>query len=282
MKIVLYEDIVKKIKNEVISINCNPSKHLLDLYDKGIESEDNPISKNILKTLKDNSLLAGKNQIPICQDTGTLVVLLYIGKNISLDKGFIYNAIYDGVEAGYKDGYLRKSIVKNPIDRVNTGNNLPPVIHTFITDDDKLSIIIMSKGAGSENMSRLKMLAPGEGMEGIKNFVINAVKEAGPNPCPPITVGIGIGSNFEGVALLAKKALVKDLILDKLENDNDYKDLENEFNEELNKLNIGPQGFGGKTSVFEVKILMEPCHIASLPVGININCHVIRHARIDF
>lgn len=282
MRKVLYEDIVKKIKDEVININCTPSKHLLELYDKGIEAEDKAISKNILEILKENSILAGEKQIPICQDTGTLVVLLYIGRDITLDEGFIYQAIYDGVEAGYRDGYLRKSIVKNPLERVNTGNNLPPVIHTFITDDDMLSIIIMAKGAGSENMSKLKMLAPSEGKEGIKKFLLDTVREAGPNACPPITVGVGIGSNFEGVALLAKKALVKDLLKDKVEDYNSYLNLEDELKNELNKLNIGPQGFGGKTSVFEVKILMEPCHIASLPVGININCHVIRHARIDF
>lgn len=282
MRIILYENIVKKIKDEVININCTPSKHLLELYNKGIDAEDTAISKNILKILKENSLLASRKQIPICQDTGTLVVLLYIGSGISLDHGFIYQAIRDGVEAGYKDGYLRKSIVKNPLERINTGNNLPPIIHTFITDDDNLSVIIMAKGAGSENMSKLKMLSPSEGKEGIKKFLLDTVMEAGPNPCPPITVGVGIGSNFEGVSLLAKKALVKDLLKDKVTDNNIYSDLENEFKDELNKLNIGPQGFGGKTSVFEVKILMEPCHMASLPVGVNINCHVIRHARIDF
>lgn len=281
MRTIKYEEIVNTLKEKVIDINYSPSKHLLNLYDKGIESENRDISKNILKTLKDNSLIARDKKIPICQDTGTLVVFLYMGKDVSLDRGFINDAIYEGVEKGYQEGYLRKSIVKNPLDRVNTGNNLPPVIHTFLRDDDKLSLVIMAKGGGSENMSALKMLAPAEGIEGIKKFVIETVRNAGPNPCPPISVGLGIGSNFEGVALLAKKALVKDLIPDLVE-DISYDSLEKELEEELNKLNIGPQGFGGKTSVFEVKVLMEPCHIASLPVGININCHVIRHERIDF
>ncbi|MCI0502028.1 MAG: fumarate hydratase [Fusobacteria bacterium] len=282
MRTVFYDEIVKKIKNEVININCKPSQHLLDLYEKGIHNETDGRSKNILCILKENSLIASEKMIPICQDTGTLVALVYLGKDIKLDKGFLLDAICQGVSEGYKDGYLRKSIVNNPIERINTNNNLPPVVHTFITNDDQLTIIIMAKGAGSENMSSLKMMAPSSGIDGIREFVIDTVRKAGPNPCPPISLGIGIGSNFEGVALLAKQALVKDLISDKLSYHNDYEILENEILDELNNLNIGPQGFGGKTGVFEVKILMEPCHIASLPVAVNINCHVLRHARIEF
>lgn len=171
MRTIKYEEIVNTLKEKVIDINYSPSKHLLNLYDKGIESENRDISKNILKTLKDNSLIARDKKIPICQDTGTLVVFLYMGKDVSLDRGFINDAIYEGVEKGYQEGYLRKSIVKNPLDRVNTGNNLPPVIHTFLRDDDKLSLVIMAKGGGSENMSALKMLAPAEGIEGIRSLL---------------------------------------------------------------------------------------------------------------
>lgn len=280
MRKIQYDEIVRMLRDEVIRINCVPDSHLLDLYDKSINSETSPVSKSVLETLKENALIAGERLIPICQDTGTLVCFVELGVEVEIVGGFLYDAISDGVEAGYRDGYLRKSIVGHPISRKNTGNNLPPVIHTELRKGDRMTLTIMAKGAGSENMSALKMLAPSDGIEGVKAFVIDTVKKAGPNPCPPITVGVGIGANFEGVALLAKKALVKDL--------GDYPPdeicsvLEQELQVELNQLGIGAQGFGGSTSVFEVRALAAPCHIASLPVAVNINCHVIRHKKMEF
>lgn len=280
MKVIKFEDLVKTIKDSVIEINCIPSQELLEKYDLSIKNEDNFLSKKVLSSLKKNALIAGERMIPICQDTGTAVLFVEYGTDIIIDGGFINNAIYEGVRLGYEEGYLRKSIVENPIVRKNTGNNLPPIIHTTLIEGDTLNIVILAKGAGSENMSSLKMMAPSDGLEGIKKFVLETVKNAGSNPCPPITVGVGIGSNFEGVALLAKKALVKDLF--KSNNNPIIKEIEADLKNKLNKLNIGPQGFGGKTSVFDVSVLMEPCHIASLPVAININCHVIRHKKIVF
>jgi fumarate hydratase subunit alpha len=280
MKNINFDDLVKVVRDSVIEINCVPSTELLNKYDCSIENEDNILSKKVLSSLKENALIAKDRMIPICQDTGTAVFFVEYGTDIKIDGGFIYDAIYEGVRLGYEEGFLRKSIVENPIVRKNTGNNLPPIIHTQLIEGDVLNIVVLAKGAGSENMSSIKMMAPSEGLEGIKKFVIETVKNAGSNPCPPITVGIGIGSNFEGVALLSKKALVKDLL--EIPDDPKITEIETDLKLKLNELNIGPQGFGGRTSVFDVSVLMEPCHIASMPVAININCHVIRHKKIIF
>lgn len=280
MKVINYKDLVKSIRDSVIEINCIPSQELLKKYDLGISNEDNLLSKKVLSSLKENAIIAGKRMIPICQDTGTAVLFVEYGTGIIIEGGFINDAIFEGVRLGYEEGFLRKSIVENPLTRNNTGNNLPPIIHTNVIDGDILNIVILAKGAGSENMSALKMMTPSDGLEGIKKFVLETVRNAGSNPCPPITVGVGIGSNFEGVALLAKKALVKDLF--EIPNDSKIMEIEEDLKLKLNELNIGPQGFGGKTSVFNVSVLMEPCHIASMPVAININCHVIRHKKIVF
>lgn len=280
MKKIKFEDLVKVIRDSVIEINCVPSPELISKYNQGIENEDNILSKQVLLSLKKNALIAKDRMIPICQDTGTAVFFVEYGTEIDIDGGFIYDAIYEGVRLGYQEGYLRKSIVDNPLNRVNTGNNLPPIIHTKLIKGETLNIVVLAKGAGSENMSSLKMMTPSDGIEGIKNFVLETVIKAGPNPCPPITVGVGLGSNFEGVALLAKKALVKNLF--ETVEDDLLMEIEADLKMKLNDLNIGPQGFGGKTSVFDVSILMEPCHIASMPVAVNINCHVIRHKKIIF
>lgn len=280
MKKIKFEDLVKVIRDSVIEINCVPSSELISKYNQGIENEDNILSKQVLLSLKENALIAKERMIPICQDTGTAVFFIEYGTEINIDGGFIYDAIYEGVRLGYQEGYLRKSIVDNPLLRNNTGNNLPPIIHTKLIEGETLNIIVLAKGAGSENMSSLKMMTPSDGIEGIKNFVLETVIKAGPNPCPPITVGVGVGSNFEGVALLAKKALVKDLF-ENVEDDL-IMEIEDDLKMKLNELNIGPQGFGGKTSVFDVSVMMEPCHIASMPVAVNINCHVIRHKKIIF
>lgn len=280
MRKIPYSEIVGRVREECIRINCVADSHLLSLYDRSIASETSETGRGVLKTLKENALIAGERMVPICQDTGTLVCFVELGTGVEIQGGFLNDAISDGVEQGYRDGYLRKSIVSHPIERKNTGTNLPPVIHTELRNDDRLSLTIMAKGAGSENMSALRMMAPSEGIEGVRRFVVETVMKAGPNPCPPITVGIGIGSNFEGVALLAKKALVKDL--GDWPADPVCEQLERDLMIELNQLGIGPQGFGGSTSVFEVRALAEPCHIASLPVAVNINCHVLRHKKIEF
>ena len=280
MKNISYENLVDIIKESVIEINCVPSKELLEKYELGMENEDSPLSKKVLESLKENALIARDKMVPICQDTGTAVFFVEYGTEVIVDGGFIYDAIYEGVRLGYQEGFLRKSIVDNPLTRKNTGNNLPPIIHTKLVKGDSLNIVVLAKGAGSENMSALKMMMPSDGLDGIKKFVLETVKNAGYNPCPPITVGVGVGSNFEGVALLAKKALVKDLFA--TADDESILEIEADLKKKLNELNIGPQGFGGKTSVFDVSVLMEPCHIASMPVAININCHVIRHKKIVF
>ena len=279
MKKIYYNDIVDKIKNACIDINYNAGKELLEAYDKSIQNE-NDAGKVILSILKDNALLAHNKQVPICQDTGTAVVFVTLGSNVLIKNGFLNDAIFEGVKKGYMEGYLRKSIVNNPIKRHNSGNNLPPIIHTELVKGDIFMIDVVAKGGGSENMSALKMLTPADGMDGIKSFVIDTVKKAGANSCPPIIVGIGIGSNFEGVALLAKKALLEPFNF--YNTNKELSDMEKELEEKLNNLGIGPQGLGGKTTVFKVHSLMEPCHIASLPVAVNINCHVSRHTRIIF
>jgi len=280
MKRISYNKIVNSIKDSIIEINCVASSELIEKYNTGINNENNELSKNILKSFKENAMIAKHKMIPICQDTGTAVLFLEIGTDVIIDGGFIYDAICEGVKLGYQEGFLRKSIVDNPLSRKNTGTNLPPIIHTRLVEGDSIQILVLAKGAGSENMSALKMMSPSDGIEEIENFVVETVKNAGSNPCPPITVGVGIGSNFEGVALLAKKALVKDLL--NIPKDPNIITIELNLKNKLNELNIGPQGFGGKTSVFDVAILMEPCHIASLPVAVNINCHVIRHKKIVF
>ncbi|AMP20591.1 fumarate hydratase [endosymbiont 'TC1' of Trimyema compressum] len=279
MKKIHYNDIVDKIKNACIDINYNASKELLEAYDKSIQNESD-VGKTVLSILKDNVLLAHIEQVPICQDTGTAVIFVTLGANVIIENGFLNDAIFEGVEKGYREGYLRKSIVDNPLTRHNSGNNLPPVIHIELVKGDTFMIDVAAKGGGSENMSALKMLTPADGMDGIKSFVVETVKKAGPNPCPPIIVGIGIGSNFEGVALLAKKALLEPFNSCNLSKE--LADMEKELEEKLNNLSIGPQGLGGKTTVFKVHSLMAPCHIASLPVAVNINCHVSRHTRIIF
>lgn len=279
MKRIQYRTIVEKIKEACIHINYNASEDLLLAYDASIENEDKE-AKTVMTILKENALLANQLQVPICQDTGTAVIFVTLGSDVVIEGGFLKKAIYDGVEKGYAEGYLRKSIVDNPLTRHNSGNNLPPVIHIDLVEGNTFKIDVAAKGGGSENMSALRMLAPSDGIEGIKDFVVETVKKAGPNPCPPIIVGVGIGSNFEGVALLAKKALLEPM--GSYNTNPELKTIEIDLEKELNLLGIGPQGLGGKTTVFKVHVLMAPCHIASLPVAVNINCHVSRHTTITF
>ncbi|MFW5976809.1 MAG: fumarate hydratase, partial [Bacillota bacterium] len=235
------------------------------------------IAENILKQLIENVEIASTEKMPICQDTGFTVVFVEKGKDVYIE-GDLYQAINQGVKKGYSEGYLRKSIVKDPFIRDNTEYNTPAVIHTKIVSGNKLRLIVVPKGGGSENMSRIKMLSPAAGKEGVKEFVLNTVKKAGPNPCPPLVIGVGIGGTFEKVAILAKKALLRD-INKRVENE-ELALFEKNLLEEINNLGIGPQGLGGRTTALGVNIKSYPCHIASLPVAVNINCHASRHKEV--
>ncbi len=233
------------------------------------------MAENVLEQLVLNFNIAQNEDMPICQDTGMACVFVEIGQEVHIVGGLLEDAINEGVRRGYNEGFLRKSVVKDPIDRINTKDNTPAIIYYDIVKGDKLKITVASKGFGSENMSRIKMLKPSDGLQGVKDFVIETVKLAGPNPCPPIVIGVGIGGTFDKVAYLAKKALIRPL--NKKNSNQFYSDLEKELLDAINKLGIGPQGFGGKTTALGLNIETYPTHIAGLPVAVNINCHATRH-----
>lgn len=240
------------------------------------KSEENwAPAREILDRIEENFELAAAENVPICQDTGVACVFLEIGQEVHIAGGDITQAVNEGVRQGYAEGYLRKSVVRDPLDRVNTGDNTPAMIYYDIVPGDKIKITVAPKGFGSENMSQIKMLRPSDGIEGVKAFVLKAVEEAGPNPCPPIIVGVGIGGTFDKAALLAKKALLRETVTPSA--DQLYAKLEEELLEKINALGIGPQGFGGKTTALAVAVEHYPTHIAGLPVAVNINCHVARH-----
>ena len=233
-----------------------------------------PQAKEILERIIENYNIANEKNQPICQDTGVACVFLKVGQEVHID-GDITEAVNEGVRQGYTEGYLRKSVVRDPLDRVNTGDNTPAMLYTELVPGDKLEITVAPKGFGSENMSQIKMLRPSDGLQGVKDFVCKVVAEAGPNPCPPIVVGVGVGGTFDKAAYLAKKALMRSV--DERNPKPFYAQLEKELLEEINALGIGPQGFGGKTTALAVHIEQCPTHIAGLPVAVNINCHVTRH-----
>ncbi len=239
------------------------------------EKETNPLAKDILEKIQENITIAKEEHIPLCQDTGMACVFLEIGQQVYLEGMDLYQAVNEGIRQGYREGYLRKSIVADPLRRTNTGDNTPANIHVDIVPGDKVKIEFAPKGFGSENMSRLKMFPPSAGVEGVREFVVETVKIAGGNPCPPIVVGVGLGAGFDHVTYLAKKALLRDM--DSYNPDPFYKQLEEQMLEDINKLDIGPQGFGGKTTALKVNIIAEPTHIAGMPCAVNINCHVSRH-----
>ena len=257
-----------------ISANRNLPEDLKSCIQKCSAAEDWPIAKEILERITENFEIAADTKVPICQDTGMACVFLKIGQEIHIT-GNLEEAVNEGVCRGYREGYLRKSVVADPLNRVNTGDNTPAVIHYEIVPGDKLEITVAPKGFGSENMSALKMLKPSDGVEGVVDFVVKTVREAGPNPCPPIVVGVGIGGTFEKAAQLAKKALLRKV--DSSNTDSYYAALEQELLEKINALGIGPQGFGGTTTALGVNIETYPTHIAGLPVAVNIGCHVTRH-----
>jgi fumarate hydratase subunit alpha len=245
---------------------------------EAVEREESPTGKEILRQCLENARIAREEKVPLCQDTGFAVIFLEIGQGVRIAGGDLTEAVNAGVREGYAEGYLRKSIVADPLRRKNTSDNTPAMIHVSIVPGDRLVITVAPKGGGSENMSAVKMLAPAAGEEGIKSFVIEWVRSAGANPCPPVVVGVGIGGTFEGVALLAKKALLRPL--GSSHPDPFYARLEDELKGKINDLGVGPQGLGGRVTGLGVQIEVYPCHIASLPVAVNLNCHAARHASV--
>ena len=266
--------ITEKVRDLCMAANTDLGEDVFQAFDRAMEKEESPVGLDILKELKQNARIAKEEKIPICQDTGSAVIFLELGQDVHLVGGSLIEAVFEGVRQGFRDGYLRKSIC-HPFTRANTGDNTPAIIHTEVVPGDKLRITVAPKGGGSENMSRVVMLTPSDGVEGIKRFVVQRVREAGSNPCPPTIVGIGIGGNFEESALLAKKSLLRPL--GSRNPDPDLDRLESEILTEINKLGIGPQGLGGRTTSLGVHIMMMPCHIASFPLAVNIQCHVHRH-----
>jgi fumarate hydratase subunit alpha len=266
--------ITEKVRALCIEANTDLCKDVLRALDRAIDEEESPAGVEILKELKENARIAKKEKVAVCQDTGCAVVFLEIGQDVHLIRGNLTDAVNEGVRQGYKDGYLRKSLC-HPFTRKNTGDNTPAIIHTDIVPGAKIKITVAPKGGGSENMSQVVMLTPADGIEGVKQFVIRRVKDAGPNPCPPTIVGIGVGGTMEQAALLAKKSLLRPL--GTKNKDPELDTLESEILTEINKLGIGPQGLGGRITSLAVHILMMPCHIASLPLAVNIQCHVHRH-----
>ncbi|MBL4933877.1 fumarate hydratase [Clostridium paridis] len=271
-------EIIEAVKKICIDSNHYLSKDIRNVLNKSKEEETFPIAKEMLEKIILNSNIAEKENMPMCQDTGMAVIFVELGQDVHVVGGNLYDAINEGVRKGYEEGYLRKSVVKDPINRVNTGDNTPAVIHLDIVPGDKIKIVIAPKGFGSENMSRIKMLKPSDGVQGVKDFIIETVKLAGPNPCPPIIVGVGIGGTFEKAAEISKRALLRNI---EQRNENEfYRELEDEMLRKINELGIGPQGFGGKTTALGVNIEVFPTHIAGLPVAVNISCHATRHAEV--
>lgn len=272
------ELITEHVAKLCIESNIYINKDIENSIIKARDNEEKPLARDILSMLIENSKIARENKQPICQDTGMTIVFVDIGQDVHIVGGSLTEAINNGVALGYKEGYLRKSVVDDPLIRKNTNDNTPAIIHYNIVDGDKIKIVVSPKGFGSENMSRLTMLTPSAGYEGVKNFVIETVKMAGSNPCPPIIVGVGIGGTMEKVALIAKKAMLREV---GSKNKNEYyQKFESELLTEINKLNIGPAGFGGVTTALAVNIETFATHIAGLPVCVAIGCHVTRHSEV--
>lgn len=268
--------ITDNIKEMCIEANHFLTDDMKNVFENAVKNEESALGKQVLGQLEENLKVAGEDMIPICQDTGMAVVFINVGQDVHLTGGDITDAINEGVRRGYVEGYLRKSVVKDPIYRENTKDNTPAVIHFNIVPGDNVDITVAPKGFGSENMSRVFMLKPADGIEGVKEAILTAVKDAGPNACPPMVVGVGIGGTFEKCAYLAKKALTRDL---NEESPVEYvRDLEKEMLEKINKLGIGPGGLGGTQTALAINIETYPTHIAGLPVAVNICCHVNRHS----
>ena len=270
------DKVTENIREMCIEANHYLTPDMKKRLDEAVRGEESPLGRQILEQLEENLSIAGKDMIPICQDTGMAVVFMEIGQDVHFEGGDLTDAVNEGVRQGYVEGYLRKSVVKDPLIRENTKDNTPAILHTTIVPGDQVKITVAPKGFGSENMSRVFMLKPAEGIEGVKQAILTAVKDAGPNACPPMVVGVGIGGTFEKCALMAKQALTRDV---SVSSDIPYVvDLEKEMLEKINDLGIGPAGLGGRITALAVNINTYPTHIAGLPVAVNICCHVNRHA----
>ncbi len=271
--------ITEEIARLSMESNYELGEDVLKALQGGLKKEESPVGKEILRQILENAEIGRTEKMPICQDTGLAVVFIELGQEVHVVGGDLEAAVNEGVRKGYTEGYLRKSALADPLKRVNTGDNTPAVIHMRIVPGDKIKIWVVPKGGGSENMSRIAMLKPADGVEGVKRFVIESVRTASANPCPPIVVGVGIGGTFEQCALNAKKALLREIGSE--HSDPFYADLEKELLEKVNNIGIGPQGLGGRITALAVHIEVTACHIASLPVAVNLNCHAARHKAVE-
>ncbi len=278
MREIEVNEIIDAVRELCIRANCVLNDDVYNALEAAKNTEKSPIGKEILCQLTDNADIAKNEYVPICQDTGMAIVFVELGQEVHINGGLLTDAINEGVRRGYRDGYLRKSVVSDPFIRENTKDNTPAIIHYDIVEGDKIKIIVAPKGFGSENMSKIYMLKPSAGIEGAKDAIVQAVDEAGPNPCPPMVVGVGVGGNFEMAALLAKKALLRPI---GSHSDKPHlREMEEELLERMNSLGIGPQGLGGVTTVLGVNVESFPTHIAGMPIAVNISCHVTRHAEV--
>lgn len=278
MREIKQEDIIQAVKTLCIETNYQLPQDVRNAIDQASQIEDGQLAKQTLSILKENAKMAQSLSVPICQDTGMACLFVEIGQDVHV-QGSLQDALQEGVRQGYQEGYLRKSVVDDPVfDRINTKDNTPALIRYEIVEGDKLKIIVAPKGFGSENMSQVKMLKPSDGVEGIKDFVLKVVEEAGPNACPPMVIGVGIGGSFDYVTYLAKKAMLRDIGTH--HSDLRYQQLEEELLEKINQLGIGPAGYGGKTTALSLNIETYPTHIAGMPVAVSICCHVARHKEV--
>lgn len=274
------ETVTETVKQLFLDCNYFIGKDIMTALEKARENEKSEVGKSVLTQIIENDKLAAKEEVPLCQDTGMAILFVEYGDKVVIEDGSFEDAVNEGVRQAYKDGYLRKSVVNDPVfDRLNTKDNTPAIIHTRIVKGDKIKITAGGKGFGSENMSAIKMLTPSYGIEGVKNFILDTVRTAGPNPCPPIVVGVGIGGTFERCAQLAKKATFR--AIDTHNEDERYAKLEDELLESINKMGFGPAGLGGTTTAIGVNIETSPTHIAGMPVAVNICCHAARHASAE-
>lgn len=277
MRVIKSATITEKVKEILLEANIDLGKPFIERIKEALEAEKSTLGKSVLSQIIDNSEIAQKRRIPLCQDTGIVVVFVELGYDVRLEDD-LYEAINEGVRQAYTEGYLRKSVVSHPLQRINTQDNTPAIVHVDLVKGDKIKITVAPKGGGSENMSLVKMLIPADGVEGIKKLVLDTIFHAEGKPCPPLVVGVGIGGNLEKSAILAKKAILRDI--DDSNPDPILAKLESELLTEINELGVGPMGFGGITTALAVKILSYPCHIASLPVAINLQCHASRHKSV--
>jgi fumarate hydratase subunit alpha len=279
MREIHVREIAEALRRMAVEANTQLGQDVLDAFARFKADEESPTGRGILDQLGENARIAREEKLPLCQDTGFAVVFVELGQDVHLVGGDLYEAVNEGVRQGYQEGYLRKSIVADPLRRKNTGDNTPAVVHVKLVPGEQLKVTFAPKGGGSENMSGIAMLKPADGVEGVKKFVLDRVSQAGPNPCPPTVVGVGIGGTFEVAAYLSKLALLRPL--GQRNPDPYYAALEDELLQAVNRLGIGPQGLGGTTTSLDVHVEAHPCHIASLPVAVNIQCHSARHKEVE-